>query len=111
MNKLNAVMLVGLALLTGRASAQSELGQLTDKLKDVIKTEKPLWKCKRSEGAFGATNVQIVHCSLSNRSVNIAIQAHDSVADAQRALQQFVNRDSQRRQLRDLGDEAWWLGD
>jgi len=40
-----------------------------------------------------------------------AVQSHDSVAEAQRALTEFVNGHSQRRQLNDLGDEAWGLGE
>ena len=100
-----------LTVLAGQALAQSELQQLSDKLAETVRAINPEWRESRGGGAHAAEDVVVVESwSFSHRRVSVSIVRHSSVAEAQAALQKFMLYEQDKKQISDLGDEAWGRG-
>jgi hypothetical protein len=109
-----AILLVFLLLvpLLDQALGQDELDleRLDQKLSDHLKKEMPGWKHKRGQPMQGSRGVLIEFWSAPNRVVKISVGSANSAREAKDRVEQFVQYDREREEIRGLGDKAYAWG-
>jgi hypothetical protein len=105
------LVLSGLFLSQGAAAQdESELNTLDDKFRHLVATKMPGWKHKRVAPMMHSANVRIQVWSFPNRAVKISIVPYKSAQEAGEVLRGFIKYESQKEELKGLGDEAYGWG-
>jgi len=103
------ILLVG---LVGQAAAQNDpdFDRLQEKLTRHLETKMPGWRHRRGEPIEGSKGVLTEFWLFSNRIVKTSVVKYDSAQRAQEVLQGFAKYESQKAELKGLGDEAYSWG-
>jgi hypothetical protein len=104
------LIVFGLTAIQGTAQNQSELDRIEDKLTRQVASKMPGWKYRRGQPMQGSSNVVVGFWVSSNRVVKVSIMQHESAQHAKEVLRGFVKYESQKEELKGLGDEAYGWG-
>ena len=105
------VAMVFFSVCVGQGSAQDrELDRLDEKVKRHIEAKMLGWEHRRGEPMLHSTNVIIEVWSFPEKGVKIQIVPYKSAQEALEVLKGFVKYESDKEQLKGLGDEAYSWG-
>lgn len=93
-----------------KAQGQEDLAKVADKISHQLEIKMPGWKHKHGEPMLGSQNVIEDFWSVPNRVVKISVIPHKSANEAREILSAFVQYDSEKEELKGLGDEAYAWG-
>jgi hypothetical protein len=105
-----ALALLGVCFNQGQAQAKVDLDRLEEKLSHHIETKMPGWKHRRGESMLTGPNVLTEVWSSPEKAVKIRIVAYNSVQEAREVLRGFLQYESDKEELKGLGDEAYAWG-
>ncbi|MGH9972259.1 MAG: hypothetical protein ACREBG_31315 [Pyrinomonadaceae bacterium] len=105
-----AFLLLGLCATQVAAQGQPDLDRLDEKLSRHIETKMPGWKHKRVEPFMNSPNVLVEVWSLPKRGVMVQIVQYKSHQEAREVLRGFLQYESEKEELKGLGDEAYAWG-
>jgi hypothetical protein len=86
------------------------LERLDEKVSGHLELKLPGWKHKHGEPMLGSKNVIEDFWSVANRVVKVSILPHESAKEARSVLREFVKYNSEKEELKGLGDEAYAWG-
>jgi hypothetical protein len=92
------------------AQGQVDLDKLEEKLSRHIETKLPGWTHRRGVPMLNSPNVLIEVWSFPEKGVKIQIVPYKSAQEAREVLRGFLKYESDKEELKGLGDEAYAWG-
>jgi hypothetical protein len=105
-----AVVFFTVFLISAAAHQQTDLDQVGDKLSRYIAVQMPGWQHKRGTPIQGSKDVVVETWTFPNRVVKISMMRSQSVEDARERLMKFAQEETDARELKGFGDQAYSWG-
>jgi hypothetical protein len=107
---LASLFLLTFFLAQVHAQNDAELDSVRNKIGSHIQSKMPGWRHRPSEPIQGSKGVLVDYWVSTNRIVKISVVRYASPQEAKALLQQFMMYESQKQELKGLGEAAYAWG-